>query len=1407
MSAAVADEHNEWLSLLDVSGPFLTLPVLLQEMPDGLDRLPPEAMPLLRAALALRDDARDPEQGCRDCVLAVLTDLLGYDASVLVPAADMGAACPGLSLPEMGEELRPDWLLLPPAAVDLDDPDALDAPTPPAAERRPVLLVSVTTARLDAPLPGRRCAWSPARRMAELCRASGVTLGLVSDGRQFMLVHACQNKTTTFVTWEADIWLEERITLRSFVTLLHRRRFFSLAEAQTLPCLLEKSADAQQSVTDKLGLQVRGAITEFLRALDRLDRNAGAGSLLSGIPAPQLYEAALTVMMRLVFLLSAEERGLLRLGEPAYDQAYAASTLCGSLREQADKQGEEVLGYRHDAWVRLLSLFRAVYGGIRHEDLRLPAYGGSLFDPDTYPFLEGRPQGSCWRDTPARPLPVDNRVILHMLESLQFLRDRQATGRDEAVRLSFRGLDVEQIGHVYEGLLDRTAARAEGVLLGLTGKSGAELFLSLDEAEAWLAQGEAHLLACLHDLTGATQAALKKQLHGERPRGRGRGRGQAALPGGSDAQDEAARREVGLHMACNGDTALLERVRPFAGLLRQDSFGLPVIVADRGLYVTSGSQRRDTGTHYTPRSLTEMLVAATLEPHVYYGPAEGLPREQWRLHDAGRLLSLKVCDMAMGSGAFLVQACRYLADRLLEAWATPASSSPDEPLPEDAEERLTLARRLVADRCLYGVDNNPMAVEMAKLSLWLVTLQKDRPFSFLDHALRCGDALMGITDMKQLEEFHLFPENGRELVFGSTDMRAAVQQARQARDRLERIPSDTPLNVERKSALLEQAREATRLLRLRADALIMAVLGARGRLSEDARYQWLDKVLAPQFCRDPDDMARWLAGQRARLVHGSGRELAQQDEDDNPGFTRPLHWALEFPEVFDRDDPGFDALVGNPPFLGSQRMREALGNFYREYLVQVLARGTRGKADLVAYFFRRAAQLTRQGGDFGLIATNTLAQGDTREAGLLPLERTGHTIRAAWPDMPWEGNATVCTSQVVIRTPGQAYAGPVLLHGQAVDGISSFLKAGEEDWEARPLAANAGLAFQGTIVLGEGFLTDEARARQWLAADSRNRDVLFPYLSGADLTSSPTQAPSRWIINFWDWEEEGAQTYAQPFQQLTELVRPVRQRRDDNGNFALRRPLPQRWWQYADKRPALYHALGRGDAFVKHPRGWQPFPPLPRVLVIVRVSKYGALTFVPNTAVMSEAMCVFASADAALFGLLQSSVHQAWARKMSSTMRSDPRYTPSSAFETFPRPAADRLGLLRATAENLHEERAALMQREGLGLTDLYNAVHDPHSDLPGVEALRARHEELDREVAAAYGWDDLDMRHDFRQMDYLPANDNTRHTIAENVRLEVLRRLSALNRQRWQEEQTAPAQPTRGRRGSRRSPAQGSLL
>src|SRR5260221_8152385 len=175
------------------------------------------------------------------------------------------------------------------------------------------------------------------------------------------------------------------------------------------------------------------------------------------------------------------------------------------------------------------------------------------------------------------------------------------------------------------------------------------------------------------------------------------------------------------------------------------------------VYVTQGSDRRTTGTHYTPRSLTEPIVQHTFDPLVYIGPAEGKPQEEWQLRPAAEILDLKVCDMAMGSGAFLVQACRYLSEKLVEAWEnaeralngngnlhkpqiTPegllSQGKPEEELlPADTEERLALARRLVSERCLYGVDKNPMAVEMAKLSLWLITLAKNRPFTFLDHPL------------------------------------------------------------------------------------------------------------------------------------------------------------------------------------------------------------------------------------------------------------------------------------------------------------------------------------------------------------------------------------------------------------------------------------------------------------------------------------------------------------------------------------------------------------------------------------------------------------------------------------------------------------------------------------------------
>jgi type II restriction/modification system DNA methylase subunit YeeA len=144
------------------------------------------------------------------------------------------------------------------------------------------------------------------------------------------------------------------------------------------------------------------------------------------------------------------------------------------------------------------------------------------------------------------------------------------------------------------------------------------------------------------------------------------------------------------------------------------------------------------------------------------------------------ILDLKICDPAMGSGAFLVEACRQLAEALVKAWH--AHDCVPKDIPPDEDEILH-ARRIVAQRCLYGVDKNPMAVDLAKLSLWLATLAKDHPFTFLDHALKCGDSLVGLSK-KQILGFRWKPEHQRDFARGAIEgqLNAALEQRRQIRE-------------------------------------------------------------------------------------------------------------------------------------------------------------------------------------------------------------------------------------------------------------------------------------------------------------------------------------------------------------------------------------------------------------------------------------------------------------------------------------------------------------------------------------------------------------------------------------------------------------------------------------------------
>lgn len=1348
--------NHEWLELIEVSGPFLALPVLREAFPQGLEELDAPRAKRLRSAYEEWRDAVDSEDSDLGRLHAawveeVLRTALEVDDELL-RRGDLVPSSARVDLPEHDTAIVPDLTLVDPARSDS-------------------LLVPVQVFSPDTDLVasmrfgGLSC--SPADRMAMYLRAVGCPLGVVTNGERWMVVHAPVGQVSTFASWYARLWGQEPETLRAFVSLLGVRRLFGF-ELDCLPSLFERSLKHQDEVTDALGEQVRRAVEVLVQALDRADQDRNR-ELLRDVKPQELYEAGLTVMMRLVFLLAAEERGLLLLGEPRYDSFYAVST----LRMQLRVENEEILERRRSAWSRLLAVFRAVFGGIDHPTLHLPAMGGTLFDPDRFPFLEGRLKGSSWRHHPAAPLPIDDRTVLLLLDAIQTFEGRT---------LSYRALDVEQIGHVYEGLLERTVKRVDDVTLELEGGAQAkDPRVTLGELESARLDGDDAVVSLFMERTRRSESSIRNSLTRE-------------VEGRLDAR---------LLTACRGDVALRDRLEPYAWLLRTDPWGYPLVHPEGAFVVVMGIDRRETGTHYTPNSLTEKIVEETLTPLVYDGPAKGAPRESWTLKSPAELLDMKVCDPAMGSGAFLVQACRFLGARLVEAWgiAETAGKTIDiegrvhdagadvEPIPATVEARSEQARRLVAERCLYGVDLNPLAVELAKLSLWLVTLAKGRPFGFLDHNLRHGDSLLGISRLEQLTELSMEPQAERQRRLFGRAIETALKEAVELRLCLRDVLIRDIRDVEAMAALDAQVEAKLQTPERLADAFIGIVLA-----SDDARTarSRLDALAVA---------ADRVVGGDTETLAAIGREasdaLAEDTLDGRP--RRPFHWPLEFPEVFVRDDPGFDAFVGNPPFLGGQRITGVAGTAYRNWLVAYIAEGRRGSADLVAYFFLRAWSLLREGGGFGLLAVNTIAEGDTRQVGLAAILQAGAVIHAAYPNEPWPGKAAVATSRVHVRKAD--WRGPLTISGRSASFISADLSEQRDEWSPRQLAANFGIAFQGSVVLGLGFVLTPDEAKRMLDADSKNAEVVFPYLNGEDLNSQPDQQPRRWVINFWDWSEERARLYRLPWQRVEERVKPDRTKNR-------RRERRERWWQFGEKTPALYHTIGHGHQFERHPRDWNPSANLQRVLTCSLVSKYLGFAAVDARWVYAHRLAVFATDSMAVFALLASSINDAWARKNSSSLETRLNYSPSDAFETLPLCDISS-STLKALGASYELQRRKLCGSLGLGLTDLYNRFHAAADQAPELVALRELHREVDLAVARAYGWSDLDLGHDFHSLSFLPESDRVRFTLSESARLEVLRRLNKLNRERYEKEQVAsPAAKPRASNGrAKATPAgQGAL-
>ena len=1177
---------------------------------------------------------------------------------------------------------------------------------------------------LDQPLQSAGWPASPQARFERLLREQQIPIGLLTNGAELRLIYAPPGESSgTLIFRIAElITTDGRLMFAALHLLLGADRLFNLPPERRLPAILAESRRYQNTVSTQLAAQVLAALYELLRGFQSADAQTD-GALLGELARRDpdtIYGGLLTVLLRLIFILYAEDRGLIST-DPLYVNHYAVSGLFQRLQADAGRY-PDTMDSRYGAWAQLLALFRLIHGGARHGDLRLTARRGRLFDPAVYPFLEGRGTAPLYPDpddpqicplpgrgtappcpdASAYPCPglprVSDGVIYRVLAKLMVLNGE---------RLSYRILDVEHIGSVYEAMMGFTLLRAPGPMIAIKPAKAHGAAVLVDLAALW-ATAPSQRAKWLEDATDQT------------------------LTGAALTALAAATTQEALLAALAGKIAVEVT---------------PEVVPAGTLVLQPTDERRKTGSHYTPPELTRPLVQEALRP-VLARLGENPTPEQ--------ILGLKVCDPAMGSGAFLVETGKQLAAALLKAWQTHRCTPA---LPPDEDEALH-ARRLVALHCLYGVDKNPRAVELAQLSLWLATLARDHEFTFLDHALKCGDSLLGMN----LNALRPATSGQQDWVRSYLEQRMGDALAARARIRAAGEGDEATLR-----GWLQEAAAATADLRGCGDELVAAALqpgskAARAKAEKAARVR-IEQRLGQGF---------------------SGVRLKPDPQEDGcgSGFSlTPFHWELEFPEVFGRDNPGFDVIVGNPPFVGGQRITGALGTAYRDYLIERIANGKKGSADLCAYFFLRAGQLLRDGGMMALLATNTIAQGDTREVGLDQLTAQGFSIPRAVASVPWPGEASLEVAQVWLYRG--AWPGAFVLNGQPVGGITPFLTVpGQVAGNPYRLAANADQSFQGSIVLGMGFVLTPDEAHALIARNPDNKACLFPYLNGEDLNSRWDQSPSRWVINFHDWplnrEADGvwrtadakqrkvwlqsgivpadypdpvAADYPELLAIIEEKVKPER----DKLNRKARR---DRWWQFAERTPKLYSTIaGMG-----------------RVLVRGEVSAQFTYAWRPVTDVFSHMLIVWSISQDYIFSLLQGSFHAIWTLEYASTLGKGIRYTPSDCFETFPFPRS--LSGLDAIGERYYTHRQSIMQTRREGLTATYNRFHNPNDRAPDIQQLRELHVEMDCAVAAPYGWQDLGLDHDFHD-----TKQGLRFTVSEPARRELLDRLLALNHQRHEEE------------------------
>lgn len=825
---------------------------------------------------------------------------------------------------------------------------------------------------------------------------------------------------------------------------------------------------------------------------------------------------------------------------------------------------------------------------------------------------------------------------------------------------------------------------------------------------------------------------------------------------------------------------------------------------------TGGKERRATGSHYTPPAILKRVLDFAVEPAIVRALAAADPE--------AALLDLRVLDPAVGSGHFL----NAVAHRIARALATVRSGEAAPP-PGDVRRAL----REVVSRCVYGIDLNPMAVELCRVALWLETLDPGKPLSFLDHHIRVGNSLLGVplgntvarnraaVDDRRVK----LQEQERDLAQQLADLSALDPASPELNKKLRKLRSEIKACVYDSwaDAVPDYAFKAVDPGEDKGKARAVARANARQRVTNQLRLS-LDNVLVelPREIVDvfteigggaEDDLAEVTiraesfegAQQSAEYQHlllqahtwtsaffwpftaGTPEPPTQESfitlKADPASLSAPvaglveaiaeargfLHPELAFPDVFSTDRSGFDLALGNPPYLGGMKISSNFGGKVLHFLKSNHPADTGGREDLAAFFVRRSFDMLRPDGDLCFITTNSIGEGDTRDAALAPIVREwGGTIVNAISSIRWQGEAKVSVSIVHLRRG--AWNGSRLLDGQPVEYINPSLTSAP-DATPQPLGVNAGMVVKGTNLVGEGFAIGADQRRRMLSDDPNNAAIIKAFLGAKDILNSPDLQPRRWVIDFGAKTLEEAEAYREPMRHVREQVKPGR----DKSN---RKAYRERWWRFGEPSTNLYATIERRN--------------LGSVLVLPETSKTALpVRAATQDVVFFQSLFVFMDDADDLYGLLTSSVHRMWVSREATTHETRIRYSADSCFMTFPRPEPSEA--VAAEMRKLDQLRRSIMREHKVGLTDLYNLVDDTQCADPDIVHLRERHVALDVAVMEAYGWGGLVPRlsHGHHEI----AKFGVRWTIAGGLHREVQERLLALNLNRAADEEDSPVQ------------------